>query len=108
MMVKKFHNYCFQELLNTVSWQPDRLKIYGKIIETKRKVAWYGDDAFDYSYSKISRLALPWSPILLELKTKTEQATQSKFNSCLLNLYQSFIQCSDNRTMAYSFNVAKV
>src|SRR5690606_35552282 len=63
--------------------------IFGKEIITKRKVAWYGDKPFEYTYSNTTKLALPWTKELLELKIKIETQTGETFNSCLLNLYHS-------------------
>lgn len=74
-------------LLNTIEWKHDQAIIFGKIITTKRKVAWYGDIEFSYTYSKTTKKALPWTSELLELKKIVEEKTGEKFNSCLLNLY---------------------
>ena len=59
------------------------------MIITKRKVAWYGDKPFEYTYSKTTKSALPWTKELLELKEIIENKTGEKFNSCLLNLYHN-------------------
>ncbi len=74
-------------LLNNIMWKPDEAVIMGRHIFTKRKVAWYADKPFEYTYSKITRRALPWTEALLELKESVEFATGEHFNSCLLNLY---------------------
>jgi len=74
-------------LLNDVPWQHDEAIIYGKHIITARKVAWYGDSDFGYTYSGITRQALPWNEHLLKLKATVEEHCQTRFNSCLLNLY---------------------
>jgi len=79
--------YLFNNLLNSIVWLSDELFIYGKRIVTKRKVAWYGDDACRYSYSNTTKIALPWTDDLLEIKALIESQTQTRFNSCLLNLY---------------------
>ena len=63
--------------------------MYGKTIITKRKVAWYGDHSFDYTYSNTTKQALPWTKELLELKAIVEQQSNETFNSCLLNLYHN-------------------
>jgi len=89
IMPKQGANYFFKKLLENISWKNDEAIIMGKRIVTKRKVAWYGDKAFDYTYSKISRQALPWTETLLELKARVEQTANENFNSCLLNLYHS-------------------
>ena len=77
----------FQILLNTIEWRNDEAIIFGKKIITKRKVAWYGEKPFEYTYSNTTKLALPWTKELLELKTIAERLTSETFNSCLLNLY---------------------
>jgi alkylated DNA repair dioxygenase AlkB len=74
-------------LSKEIAWKNDEVLIYGKRITTKREVAWYGERDFDYTYSKSSRKALPWTPALLEIKTKIESLTGEPFNCCLLNLY---------------------
>lgn len=76
-------------LLNHIEWKNDQAVIYGKLIITKRKVAWYGDKPFAYTYSNITKQALPWTEELLQLKAMIEQQTGETFNSCLLNLYHT-------------------
>jgi len=78
-----------QALLNTIQWRNDEAIIFGKKMITKRKVAWYGEKPFEYTYSKITKLALPWTNELTAIKGITEQRTGETFNSCLLNLYHS-------------------
>jgi alkylated DNA repair dioxygenase AlkB len=82
-------NHYFDCLLNTIEWKNDQATIYGKLIITKRKVAWYGDTDFEYTYSKNTKRALPWTKELVELKQIIEELTGEKFNSCLLNLYHN-------------------
>ncbi|TCD02967.1 alpha-ketoglutarate-dependent dioxygenase AlkB family protein [Pedobacter psychroterrae] len=80
-------DYYLEALLNNVSWKQDEAVIFGRHILTKRKVAWYGDHDFEYTYSNITKQALPWTKDLLELKSIAEQETGESYNSCLLNLY---------------------
>ena len=82
-------NSYFNSLLHSIEWKNDQAFIYGKLIITKRKVAWYGDTDFEYTYSKTTKRALPWTPELVELKKMIEDKTGEKFNSCLLNLYHN-------------------
>lgn len=82
-------NQFFNCLMNTINWKNDQAIIYGKLIITKRKVAWYGDNAFDYTYSNSTKKALPWTAELLLLKSIIEEKTGETFNSCLLNLYHN-------------------
>lgn len=76
-------------LLTTVEWRNDEAVIFGKHIQTKRMVAWYGDNTYAYTYSKMTKQALPWTEDLLELKRKAEQLSGARYNSCLLNLYHN-------------------
>ncbi|MDI9868907.1 alpha-ketoglutarate-dependent dioxygenase AlkB family protein [Flectobacillus roseus] len=82
-------NTFFEELWHNIDWRNDEAMMFGKKIITKRKVAWYGDSPFRYTYSKVTKEALPWTPELLTLKNRIETATGETFNSCLLNLYHS-------------------
>lgn len=80
-----YHNI----LLNDIEWRNDEAVIFGKHIVTKRKVAWYGDSEFEYTYSNITKQALKWTKELLELKFLVEERTKETYNSCLLNLYHN-------------------
>lgn len=82
-------NHYYDCLMNTIEWKNDEAIIFGKLIITKRKVAWYGDTNFEYTYSNITKRALIWTKELLELKAITEEKTGENFNSCLLNLYHT-------------------
>jgi len=77
----------FEALMSGVPWRNDEAVIFGKRIVTTRKVAWYGDSNFAYTYSGTTKEALPWNAELQALKALIEQITGSTFNSCLLNLY---------------------
>lgn len=81
--------YYFEQLLHHIQWENDKATIFGKLIITKRKVAWYGDKPFEYTYSNNTKSALPWTKELLELKAIIEHKTGETFNSCLLNLYHN-------------------
>ena len=39
----------FEKLMHGIEWKNDQAVIFGRHIETKRKVAWYGDKRFEYS-----------------------------------------------------------
>lgn len=82
-------DYYFDNLLNTIEWRNDEAVFFGKKIITRRKVAWYGEKPFEYTYSNTTKYALPWTKELLELKAVIEKETGETFNSCLLNLYHS-------------------
>ena len=81
-------NY-FVNLMNKIEWKNDEAILFGKHIITKRKVAWYGDHRYSYTYSKTTKDALPWTEDLLKIKSLIEKVLNYKFNSCLLNLYHT-------------------
>jgi alkylated DNA repair dioxygenase AlkB len=77
----------FDVLRKTIEWRNDEANMFGRHIITKRKVAWYGDSNYHYTYSNATKLALPWTKELLALKNVSEAKTGATYNSCLLNLY---------------------
>lgn len=88
MPIKEANQY-LNTLLDTIEWKNDEAIIFGKRIITKRKVAWYGDTNFNYTYSNTTKQALPWTKELLILKALVEKKTGETYNSCLLNLYHN-------------------
>ena len=76
-------------LADEIDWQHDRVKLYGKEIVTRRKVAWHGDEAYRYTYSHNTKIAAPWTPVLGEMKQLAERVSGTDYNCCLLNLYHS-------------------
>lgn len=82
-------NRYYDLLLQNILWRNDEAVIFGKHIVAKRKVAWYGDSDYLYTYSNTTKRALTWTKELSDLKQKVEDVTGTKFNSCLLNLYHN-------------------
>lgn len=89
IMDQRSADHYFDLLMNTIDWKNDEAVIYGKKLITKRKVAWYGEKEFEYTYSNTTKKALIFTPLLLELKALIEEKCKDTFNSCLLNLYHS-------------------
>jgi alkylated DNA repair dioxygenase AlkB len=79
----------FHNLMNGINWQQDEIMMFGKLITTKRKVAWYAQQELEYTYSKKTKKAIIFTPELLEIKAIVEQQCKESFNACLLNLYHS-------------------
>ena len=75
-------------LLAEIPWQHDEIRLYGKRIVTARRIAWYGDDAFDYRYSGVNHRARIWTPPLRALRDRVDTLVGVHFNSCLLNRYE--------------------
>jgi alkylated DNA repair dioxygenase AlkB len=79
----------FPYLSNEIAWQQDVVKLFGKTYITDRKVAWYAEKPFIYRYSGQSKIALPFSPTLLDIKSRVEKLTGSAYDACLLNYYHN-------------------
>lgn len=77
----------FEQLQKTLRWEADQIMMFGKLVITRRKVAWTGDPECTYTYSGVKKSPQAWTPELLSIKTRLEELTQSEFNSCLLNFY---------------------
>ena len=79
----------YVKLLKEINWQHDVVKIFGKEIITKRKVAFLGDEGIFYKYSGKTKIAENWLKFILEIKSTVEQISGEKFNACLLNYYHN-------------------
>ena len=77
----------YDALWHSIAWQHDQAVIFGRKVVTKRKVAWYADQPYSYTYSKTTKTALPWIALLQELKAIAETTSAETYNACLLNLY---------------------
>ncbi len=74
-------------LFHSMPWKQDEVLMFGKMIVTKRKVAWFADDGITYKYAGVIKTGLSWTADLLQIKAKMESITGAKYNACLLNLY---------------------
>lgn len=83
----KKSQFFYHQLLENISWKHEALKMFGKTIVTKRKVAFYGNSDKAYTYSNKEKIALPWTEELKAIKADLESKLKIKFNTCLLNLY---------------------
>lgn len=78
----------FNELLNTIPWQQDKIKVYGKVHSQPRLTALFGNDGKSYSYSNITMQPQPWTILLQKIKSKIEEVVDADFSTVLLNLYR--------------------
>jgi alkylated DNA repair dioxygenase AlkB len=78
-----------QKLKATIAWKQETIQMYGKLLNTPRLTAWYGDNSKTYAFSGNKYHPLPWTPELLFIKQKVEQAAGLTFNSVLLNDYRN-------------------
>ncbi len=78
----------FQSLKDTIQWQQDQIKFYGKEFNVPRLTALYGDKNKSYSYSGIQMHPHEWNQDLLFIKKQIEKVANVAFSSCLLNYYR--------------------
>jgi alkylated DNA repair dioxygenase AlkB len=68
-------------------------QMFGKFCRSPRRMLWFADDpkwTYVFSHNHIGGLPVnTWTPQLLKIKAKVEIFTGKKFNSCLVNEYQS-------------------
>jgi alkylated DNA repair dioxygenase AlkB len=74
----------FAHLRNSVPWKQEGTA--GR--KFPRLTAWYADPGRTYSYSGVTHHATPWTPVLLDVKHRAEEAAAMTWNSLLLNLYR--------------------
>ena len=77
-----------RQLVTEVPWRAEAVAMWGRAMLQPRLTAWYGDPGSNYAYSGIRLAPLPWTPLLLEIKARVEEAAASAFNSVLINYYR--------------------
>jgi alkylated DNA repair dioxygenase AlkB len=78
-----------RHLVDAVPWRAEKITVWGKIFPQPRLIAWYGDLGKSYTYSGLHLNPLPWTPLLLDLKSRVEAVAGTDFNSVLLNYYRN-------------------
>jgi len=79
----------FDVLREETDWQQDRIKVFGKEYDQPRLTALFANNKNPYTYSNITMHPTPFSPVLLEIKSKIEKTLNQTFTTCLLNLYRN-------------------
>ena len=77
-----------RSLRNTVPWQSDTVRVFGREHPIPRLHQWYGDAGTDYRWSGLTMSPLAWTPELDDLRRRLEQDLDCRFNSALANLYR--------------------
>lgn len=78
----------YDKLKSQLNWEQSTIKIFGKIYQTPRKEAYYGDIHANYAYSGKQLIRNDWNELLLKLKLKLEQEIGHSFNAVLANWYR--------------------
>jgi alkylated DNA repair dioxygenase AlkB len=78
----------FQTLMRDTAWKHEQIQIAGIARWQPRLTAWIGNPEASYEYSGLMMKPTSWTASLLEIKQEIETATNTSFNSVLLNLYR--------------------
>lgn len=78
----------FTDLLHTLPWREESIKLFGKSVKTPRLVCWVGDPDALYRYSGVLHQPEPWLEPLWMVKQRIEAFCDRQFNSVLANLYR--------------------
>lgn len=78
----------FKIFRESIPWQQDDIKVFGKIYAQPRLTSFHAYGAKSYSYSNIVMSPKPFTKELLEIKKQIELKAMVEFNACLLNLYR--------------------
>lgn len=78
----------FEVFKNTIPWQQDDIRIFGKTYAQPRLTALFGNNGKPYSYSNITMQPHDFTRELLAIKEKIEVISKNSFTTCLLNLYR--------------------
>lgn len=78
----------FAALMQEVRWEQHWLTLFGRRIAAPRLSAWYAEPGCSYRYSGLSLAAQPFTPVLAQIRARTEALAGHGFNSVLLNLYR--------------------
>jgi alkylated DNA repair dioxygenase AlkB len=76
-------------LKDTINWSQETIHMYGKLLNTPRLTAWYGDNSKTYAFSGKKYEPYVWTKELLFIKARVDAACKITFNSVLLNLYRN-------------------
>ena len=77
------------QLISSINWQQDTLRIAGKVIKVPRLQCWMGDKESRYGYSGMRLEPEPWQAPVLRIRHRVQELAGQKFNSVLLNYYRN-------------------
>lgn len=79
--------WIFEDLKTNIPWRQEHVVIKGEQRIQPRLTAWFGD--MKYSYSGLTHLPYPFTPLLTMLREKIENKTGVLFNAAFVNLYRN-------------------
>lgn len=78
----------FATLREVLPWEPHRIRLFGRLVDSPRLSCWIGDSDATYTYSGTRFVPRPWPAALLPLRERIAAACGEAFNSVLANLYR--------------------
>lgn len=77
----------FVDLLHSLDWRDEHIRMFGRRIRSPRRVCWYGEPGVGYVYSGSLHEASGWPDSLVALRSALMEYLQVPFNFVLANLY---------------------
>ncbi|GFO46501.1 scf e3 ubiquitin ligase complex f-box protein grra [Plakobranchus ocellatus] len=65
-----------------------KVKMFGKLIDIPRKQVAHGDASLSYTFSGNTVPAMPWTPLLTEIRDQVSKTSGYDFNFVLINRYK--------------------
>ena len=81
-------NEFFKLLTQQLPWQLDDITVYGKTYPQPRLTCLFGHEGKPYKYSNIIMKPQPWNALMMALKERVEEVSETVFNTVLCNLYR--------------------
>ena len=78
----------FTRLQDEIPWEQRQIRMFGKLIDQPRLVAWFGDTSASYTYSGLTLNPHSWTPAVDACRRRCEALAGVSFNSGLANLYR--------------------
>ncbi len=76
----------FDAIFSETSWETHHFKIFGKVIEMPRRIAYAG--LYDYQYSGVHHRAVSMTEVVSDLRLRISALSGIPFNVVLINLYR--------------------
>jgi len=77
-----------EQLHEEIPWEQRQVRMFNKLIDQPRLVAWFGDADGAYTYSGHTLEPHRWTPAVDECRRRCEALAGVSFNSGLANLYR--------------------
>ncbi len=78
----------YQHLVDSLPWQHQQIKIFGKVMNCPRLEAFFATDGKSYGYSGNQLITNAFTPELFAIKERVEKIANTEFNAVLVNYYR--------------------